>query len=537
MRIKVEIIQGFLESGKTSFINSMLKSDELKNERILVILNEYGEKEINVDLEGPVNIKVLNESNENMKRNYILDIIKKYDPDRIFIECNGMTDSSELINMLKRREFKDTIILDDVICIINLSEFYMYYRNMKDLMYSKITNSTIIILNEIDKYNKEEIHRFKKNIKGINNEAKLIKHSNDGSEDYYEELDQNLKIIKMTFGISSILVLGILFILISSMDGSNYIDFIKEIKNFYNIFVSLIIEGIPFILIGSILSSIIQIIIPEKIIMKIFPRDKILSCITASIAGIFLPICDCGTIPIMKSLIKKGVNIGSAITFMLAAPIVNPICIISTYYAFGGDISVIMYRIILGISISVICGLVISFIFKNDNYIYKDRNYEEEYCSCCICKGNSTIDDRTVKGRIFNIINHSTNEFFNVSKYMIFGMFICSILQSTFIKNVGLLPNDERSGLIVMMLLGFILSVCSTSDAFIARGFLNTFSINSVMGFLVAGPMIDLKNLIVLSNFFKRKFIFKLVFIIFMISFILMINFNIGQNCNMNFIY
>ena len=110
---------------------------------------------------------------------------------------------------------------------------------------------------------------------------------------------------------------------------------------------------------------------------------------------------------------------------------------------------------------------------------------------------------------------------------MILGMFICSIFQSILINNVGN-PGDNRSGLIIMMVLGIVLSVCSTSDAFIGKTFLNQFSINSVMGFLVVGPMIDIKNIIVLSSFFKKKFICKLLFIIFTESFLLMINLNIS---------
>ena len=218
-------------------------------------------------------------------------------------------------------------------------------------------------------------------------------------------------------------------------------------------------------------------------------------------------------------------NIGSAVTFMLAAPIVNPICILSTYYAFQGNISVIMCRILSGILIAIVCGIVLNLIYKKPEDILCKTTYEE-YCNCNICNGNIE-ESKNLKNKVIDVITHSTNEFFNVARYMICGIFICSIFQRVLINNV-VNPGDDRSGLIIMMILGIVLSVCSTSDAFIGKTFLNQFSINSVMGFLVVGPMIDVKNIIVLSSFFKKGFICKLLFIIFTVSFLIMINLNIA---------
>lgn len=523
MSIKIEIVQGFLESGKTSFINSMLKSEELKDEKIVVILSEYGEKEIEVTSD---NVKaVLESEHKEINEEYVLEIISKYNPDRIFIECNGMCDSIEILDVLKNNNLKNIVVVDDVISIFNLNEFEMYHKNMKNLVISKIKISTSIVLNNMEDFEKSKIKEFKKKIKSINRSVKLINHISAHDEDYYEDIEKNLKILKMTLGISFVTIAGIIIVALSTMDKNSYNNLLNDFYGFYIIFISLLIEGIPFILIGSFFSGIVGALVSKEKLIKILPENKILSCIIASVAGIFLPICDCGTIPIVKSLIKKGVNIGTSVTFMLAAPIVNPICILSTYYAFQGNISVVMCRILFGILIAIICGIIINHTCKNPDHILYEST-DDDYCSCNICIGNIS-NNENFKSRIFNVINHSTNEFFNVAKYMILGMFICSIFQSILINNV-VNPGDNRSGLIIMMVLGVVLSVCSTSDAFIGKTFLNQFSINSVMGFLVVGPMIDIKNIIVLSSFFKKKFICKLLFIIFTVSFLLMINLNIS---------
>lgn len=524
MSIKVEIIQGFIESGKTSFINTIINGEELQDEKIVVILNEYGQQEINNNFEKR-KIEIISVENEIIDEKNILNIISEFNPDRIFIECNGMCDNTSVIELFEKKNLKSICKIDDIISIFSMKDFNMYYRNMNNLVIDKIKSSTSIIFNDMNEVAKIEIKKIKSVIKKFNDNTRLLNHMSYDHEEYYEELDKNLKIIKMTLLIAIMTILGIACISLSFMSKEDHENIIKYLARFYNVFVSLIIEGIPFILIGSFISGIIGIIIPKERLIGILPHNKILSCLLVSISGLFLPICDCGTIPIMKSLIKKGVNLGCAVTFMLSAPIVNPICILSTYYAFQGNISVIMYRIISGILIAVICGVIVNFAFKDTSDIFNDQE-DSGYCSCDICSGNVDYN-KSFTDKMFNVIDHSTNEFINVSKYMIFGMFICSIFQCTLTKNM-VNPGDDRSALVIMMTMGFLLSVCSTSDAFIGKGFVSQFSINSVMGFLVVGPMIDIKNVIVLSSFFKKKFILKLLFIIFTVSFIFMINFKIA---------
>ncbi|NRZ85322.1 uncharacterized membrane protein YraQ (UPF0718 family) [Clostridium beijerinckii] len=123
------------------------------------------------------------------------------------------------------------------------------------------------------------------------------------------------------------------------------------------------------------------------------------------------------------------------------------------------------------------------------------------------------------------IFVHAGDEFFNIGKYMIIGTFLSSIFQSmTFISSSIYISNDSRISLLIMILLSFLLSVCSTSDAFVAKGFLKIFPINSILGFLVVGPMLDVKNTMMLFGSFKKKFVLKLIFTIILVSFSILIN-------------
>ena len=105
-------------------------------------------------------------------------------------------------------------------------------------------------------------------------------------------------------------------------------------------YLGIIVEALPFLLIGAVLSALIQIYVSDEVIKKIIPKNSIIAYFIAAISGILFPVCECAIVPITRSLIKKGLPIGVGITFMLSVPIVNPVVIMSTYYAFTNDINI-----------------------------------------------------------------------------------------------------------------------------------------------------------------------------------------------------
>ena len=533
MNIKVEIVIGFLGSGKTSFINSMLQGEELQNEIIVVIQDEFGECEIKSELDNKEQqnqiILIKNDEDKEINKDYIKKIISEYIPNRIFIEVNGMENSTDIINTFNEKSIKKICEIDDIISIIDVIKFPMYFRNMKSIISMHIFNSETIILNNVHELEKKEFSRLQKEIKNINETANMIKHVpvvNEGQplEDEYSEIKNQKSFIFNTFSYLIILIFILSYLsTLSMLDINIYNEYLNNFKKFYNVFISILIQGFPFILIGSFVSAIIQICISRDRFIKIFPKNIFLSCIVAAFAGLLFPICDCGTIPIVRGLMKKKVPIGAGVTFMLAAPIVNPIAIVSTIYAFQGMRSVVVYRVIAGVVISISVGLIMQFCTKKDEYILKsDEDIIE--CDCGFCNDNYEYNESKL-GKVKAVFIHAGDEFFNIGKFMIIGTFLSSIFQTTVsLNNSMYIPNDNRSSLLIMMGLAFLLSVCSTSDAFVAKGFLKQFSINSVMGFLVVGPMLDVKNTIMLFGSFKKKFVLKLIFIILVVSFGVLIN-------------
>ncbi|MBS5969609.1 MAG: permease [Clostridium perfringens] len=290
----------------------------------------------------------------------------------------------------------------------------------------------------------------------------------------------------------------------------------EPLNKFSIVFSSIVIEALPFILIGAVLASFMQVYISNNIFNKIISKNKLLGSIQAGIIGVFLPVCECATVPITKGLLNKKVPLNVAITYMLAAPIVNPLVILSTYYAFDGNIKVVLLRVGVGFFIAVIAGLLM-LCLSGENNIFID-NGEGELQGKCLC-GCSEIDDNSSKP--IRLLKHTSLEFYEIGKYFIVGATLASIFQ-TFVPRdiIFYFENSAVLSIIILMAFSFLISLCSEADAFVASTFINRFSLGSITGFLIIGPMIDLKNTIMLFSIFKKSFVIKLLFVVFSLCFI-----------------
>jgi len=269
-----------------------------------------------------------------------------------------------------------------------------------------------------------------------------------------------------------------------------------------SIFISILIEAIPFVLIGVFISGLIQMFVTEEMMAKIIPQNRFLAVLSGTFAGVLFPACECGIVPIARRLLLKGVPLHAAVAFMLTAPIINPIVLFSTFIAFGNKWDVVFYRGGLAIAVSLIAGLIISYQFKGNQLIENGTRGQHHHAHV----------NQSFLQKLGGTLRHAVDEFFSVGKYLIIGAFVAAAMQ-TYIKTSTLLAigqNDVSSSL-VMMGLSFVLSLCSEVDAFIASSFSSTFSLGSLIAFLVFGAMVDIKNLLMMLGIFKKRFVFVLI--------------------------
>ena len=291
-------------------------------------------------------------------------------------------------------------------------------------------------------------------------------------------------------------------------------------KNVGIIFTSIFFESLPFLLLGSLISSIIETYVSNETIAKIIPKNKILGSIVGVFLGFFLPACDCAVIPISKRLLKKKVPINVAISFMLASPIINPVVLLSTYNAFyRTNPDIFWYRLLLGIIIALLIGIIMGILFGKKEVIINQVE-EDEHCHCeghCDCHHNH----HSFKNDFLSICKHTAIDLFEVVKYLMFGALIASLVQVLLPRNILIIFNNNQVlSIITLMLFAYLISLCSTSDSFVGKSLLSTFSKTSIIAYLLLGPMIDIKNTIVLVGNYKKSFVWTLIFLIFLIIFI-----------------
>ncbi|WP_271005988.1 permease [Listeria seeligeri] len=314
------------------------------------------------------------------------------------------------------------------------------------------------------------------------------------------------------------------------------------------IFISILIEALPFVLIGVFIAGFIQMFISEKFIARVIPKNKFLAVIVGSLIGVFFPSCECGIVPIVRNLLAKGVPLHAGIAFMLTAPIINPVVLFSTYVAFGSTWEVPLLRVAGSLVVALVVGNIIAYFYKGTGL--KDRFLKYETASekvavptgnLAIAGGNSEIttshfqalevetethhehihhhhgeahahEEMPLSQKIWHTVQHAVDEFFSVGKYLVFGALLAAAIQ-TYIKTSTLVSigHGPILSILLMMVLAFVLSLCSEADAFIAASFRSVFSTQSIVAFLVFGPMLDIKNLMMMLGAFKARFVVLIV--------------------------
>ena len=301
-------------------------------------------------------------------------------------------------------------------------------------------------------------------------------------------------------------------------------------------FTTIILEAIPFLLLGALISAIIEEFVSEERISKMIPKNRVLGSLVGIFLGLFIPACDCAVIPIAMRLKKKKVPTNVIVSFMLASPIISPVVLLSTFFAFGETEKMLLfgfempklfvYRTIFGVVVALVVGIILDIIckdavLKEEIYEHHHHHHEHEHIHTCNhhhegCSCSHHEKETGPLGRVKNIINIMYGDFMGIISYMAVGALLAATMQILLpISNIGGIVQNKYISTFIMMLLAFALSLCSTSDAFIARTFMNSLSKNSILAFILLGPMIDIKNTILLNKSFNKKFVIVLVASIF----------------------
>jgi uncharacterized protein len=271
-------------------------------------------------------------------------------------------------------------------------------------------------------------------------------------------------------------------------------------SNFFLVFGSLLIEAVPFVLLGAVVSAAIEVFVPARVFERLTRLPGPLQIPAAGLAGLAFPVCECGSVPVARRLASKGLSPAAAVTFMLAAPVLNPVVIASTVVAYRGRETfwpMVLGRAGLGLLAAMAVGWVVA--RGNKQTLIRSRANEEVH-----------DHESEVGSRARAFFTHLAGDFVFMGRFLVIGAMIAALLQ-TFVPQsiISSVADTPIVSLLAMMGLAFVLSLCSESDAFVAASFVQ-FGVGAQLAFLVFGPMVDTKLGILYSATFNRGF-FRIV--------------------------
>ncbi|MFD2333007.1 permease [Cohnella sp. GCM10020058] len=278
------------------------------------------------------------------------------------------------------------------------------------------------------------------------------------------------------------------------------------------VFVSLFLEALPFVLLGVIVSTVLHLFVPETALARLIPRNPLLGVLCAGLLGVALPVCECGMIPVVRRLLRKGMPAYIGMTYILAAPIVNPVTVLATYSAFRTAPEMAMYRTALGFAAAVAVGLLLS---RARGKAANPLRPDAASLHAAAADHNHHAPHRAPSPSLLSFCSHAADEFFEMGKFLMLGAFLTAVIQ-TFVSRGELveLGGGAFGSHLFMMGFAYVISLCSTSDAFVAASFSGVFPAGALLAFLVYGPMVDFKNTLMLLSAFKARFVLRLLLLV-----------------------
>ena len=281
-----------------------------------------------------------------------------------------------------------------------------------------------------------------------------------------------------------------------------------RLETFGLIFASITIEALPFILIGALVSAAAAVFVSGSVFHRIGRLPLRLQVPGVTLAGFAFPVCECGSVPVARRLMMRGVHPAAALSFMLAAPIVNPIVLASTWVAYGGGqqgLEMVGARAGLGLAVAVVAGWLIG------------RRAQD----ALLRVGSEQAGSEHAHGhegswgeRLAAFADHAASDFLFMGKFLVLGAALAAFMQTT-VPQTFISPIADTPVLSALALMGlaFVLSLCSEADAFVAVSF-TAFPFGSQLAFLVSGPMVDTKLAVLYGATFRRWFVVRLVMVI-----------------------
>jgi uncharacterized membrane protein YraQ (UPF0718 family) len=318
------------------------------------------------------------------------------------------------------------------------------------------------------------------------------------------------------------------------------VDIYGKVQDFFLYFSSLLYEAMPFIVLGAVIAGLLEELLPQTLIARILPRRPIYAILVGGLLGMVFPMCECGIIPIMRRLLRKGLPLSCCIAYILAGPVINPVVLASTWWAFSGmentktstgapafqmgSLWMVSLRAGCAYFVAIVTSLIVERLHRrhgNNKLLLplamppklpQGKEDEEEVVA----------DRRPWPRRIAAISETALHDFIDITVFLILGAALSAVVrQLVSHETVASLATDYPIlSIILMMGLAVVLCLCSEADAFIAASFV-ALRPSAKLAFLVLGPMLDFKLYLMYTRVFRPRLIFTVFASVIVLTFTL----------------
>lgn len=304
-----------------------------------------------------------------------------------------------------------------------------------------------------------------------------------------------------------------------------------DVKNFIIDFMSIFFEAMPFIILGAIIAGILEELVPQQWISRLVPKNRALATlfvVPSALLGLVFPMCECGIVPVMRRLLRKGLPLSCCIAYMLAGPIINVVVIMSTYVAFEPHGKpghyIIGLRIGLGFLVAVGTALIVHWLHSRFGNALLTPLAQPKPADppntvralAIIGQPDVAVEPeqkpKTWTQRLGNITETVLHDFVDITVFLTLGAVLSAIsrLYLTPDRINHLSVSYPLLSIAIMMGAAILMCLCSEADAFVAASY-KTLHPAAKLSFLVLGPMLDLKLIMMFTRVFRSKLIWTLI--------------------------
>lgn len=285
---------------------------------------------------------------------------------------------------------------------------------------------------------------------------------------------------------------------------------------------AIVLEAFPYLLLGALLAGLIEWILPAEFLPRLARRLGPFGLPATIALSPLTPVCECGVVPIARSLLSKGLPLPHTVAYLLAAPILNPTVILTTWLAFQ-DWRYPALRVLGAVLVALIVGALVGRLGAPRVLLAqlipapvlpvfgrlrstKTAHQRTRFTGNAVLARALPPLQPPLRQRVGNLSNQVLDHFLDMGCYFLVGVFIAAAMKTFLGSHLDTLGNGIVIGPLAMMATAFVLSLCAEADAFVAASF-TEFSLPAKLAFLVIGPMFDIKLFLMYRKVFTLRFI------------------------------